>query len=124
MVHLTMVSGVFQARVVAARLGADGILVQLRGDWGSTYPVGGPVEILVESDRLEMAKKLLQADEEARRAAVEEPVREGGVGEGPVGGAGRLGGAGRRLALGWWWLAVAWLVVGVLVALYLLSMLG
>ncbi len=118
MVHLTTVSGAFRARVVAARLGADGILVQLRGDWGTTYPVGGPVEILVEPERLEVARELLDADEEAGSA---QPGAVGGAGRVP---GDRAGGTGRRLTPGWGWLAVAWLVIGVLLALYLLSVLG
>ncbi|HZT67637.1 MAG TPA: DUF2007 domain-containing protein [Acidimicrobiales bacterium] len=62
MVHLTTASSMFHARVVAARLGADGILTELRGP-GSTYPVGGVVEVLVASDDEDAARQLLSADE-------------------------------------------------------------
>jgi hypothetical protein len=52
----------FHARVVAARLGADGIPTQFRGGIDTPYP-GGTVEVLVSEADLETAKELLLADE-------------------------------------------------------------
>ncbi|MCL4448388.1 MAG: hypothetical protein M1483_08840 [Actinobacteria bacterium] len=59
LVNLTCVGSSFEAKVVAARLGAEGIIVELRGAIGSIYPVGGPVEIYVEADKKEMATQIL-----------------------------------------------------------------
>ena len=62
MVHLRTVSGVFHARVIAARLGADGILTELRGAIGGPYPFGG-VSIWVAREDQAAASELLMADE-------------------------------------------------------------
>lgn len=62
MVHLRTVSGVFHARVIAARLGADGILTELRGAVGGPYPFGG-VSIWVAREDQATASELLMADE-------------------------------------------------------------
>ena len=45
--HLITVQGSFHGRVIAARLGAEGILVDLRGLAEGPYPLQGAVEILV-----------------------------------------------------------------------------
>jgi Putative prokaryotic signal transducing protein len=63
MVHLRTVPNAFHARVIAARLGADGIMVQLRGAIGGVYPINGDVAVLVGEDDLETARELLLADE-------------------------------------------------------------
>jgi hypothetical protein len=62
MVHLRTVNGVFHARVIAARLGADGIVTQLRGAVDGPYPVGD-VSVWVPEDDAECASELLLADE-------------------------------------------------------------
>ena len=62
LVPLVRVNDGFHARVVAARLGAEGIVTQLRGDHASPYPMGD-VEVLVEEARLADAMSLLLADE-------------------------------------------------------------
>jgi hypothetical protein len=62
MVHLRTVSTLFHARVIAARLGADGIFTQLRGNVGGPYPFG-PVSVWVTEDSLADASELLLADE-------------------------------------------------------------
>jgi hypothetical protein len=62
MVHLRTVHSVFHARVIAARLGADGIVTQLRGNLDGPYPVGD-VSVWVAEDDAECASELLLADE-------------------------------------------------------------
>jgi hypothetical protein len=53
----------FEAKVLAARLGCDGIVWQFRGgNPDSVYPVGG-VDVLVREDDLVLARELLLADE-------------------------------------------------------------
>lgn len=63
MVLLTNVQGAFHGRVVAARLGAEGILTELRGAVGGIYPVGGRVEVWVDASELDDARALLLADQ-------------------------------------------------------------
>jgi hypothetical protein len=50
----------FQARLLAARLGAEGILWQLRGE-SSIYPFAS-VDVLVEESRLDSARDMLDVD--------------------------------------------------------------
>lgn len=50
----------FQARLLAARLGAEGILWQLRGE-SSVYPFAY-VDVLVEESRLDSARDMLEID--------------------------------------------------------------
>jgi hypothetical protein len=60
MVHLTTVSSAFEARVLAARLGADGIVTELRGNaLDNVYPFPGQVEVYVSLDDFELARDLL-----------------------------------------------------------------
>jgi hypothetical protein len=63
MVHLCMANGSFHARVIAARLGADGILTELRGDAVGPYPIDHEVEVLVPVDELDVARELLMVDD-------------------------------------------------------------
>jgi len=63
LVHLTTVGSAFEARVLAARLGADGILALPRGVAEGPYPLPGVVEVVVDADQLEEARGLLAADE-------------------------------------------------------------
>jgi hypothetical protein len=63
MVHLCTANGSFHARVIAARLGADGILTQLRGDSTGPYPLEHEVEVLVPVDDLDVARELLLVDD-------------------------------------------------------------
>ena len=46
-----------------ARLGADGILAQTRGGGDGTYPLPGPVEVLVVQNQADEARELLMADQ-------------------------------------------------------------
>jgi hypothetical protein len=60
MVRLTSTASAFEARVLAARLGADGVLVELRGaPLDNVYPVLGEVEVWVPVDDFELARDLL-----------------------------------------------------------------
>ncbi len=78
MVHVRTVSTSFHARVIAARLGADGIVTQLRGNVGGPYPFG-EVSVWVGERDVEEATELLLADEVEAAFAPhpddEEPVR-------------------------------------------------
>lgn len=68
--HLTTAQGAFHGRVLAARLGAEGVLVELRGMAEGPYPIQGTVEVYVDGDQLELAREILLAD--AVDAAFEE----------------------------------------------------
>lgn len=72
MVPVVRVSSGFHARVVAARLGSEGIVTQLRGAVDTPWPVGD-VEVLVPSDELEAACDLLMADELEAALAPRDP---------------------------------------------------
>src|SRR4051794_14378849 len=73
MVHLRTVPNTFHARVIAARLGADGIMAQLRGSVDGPYPIGD-VMVFVDEHDLDAARELLLADElEAAYAGNDEP---------------------------------------------------
>ncbi len=61
MEHLTSVSGSFRAKVIAARLGTEGVLAEIRG-CVDVYPIFGEVDIYVRSDQLELAREILLAD--------------------------------------------------------------
>lgn len=62
MVHVRTVPTAFHARVIAARLGADGILTDLRGNIDGPYPFGG-VSVWVAEEDADEASELLMADE-------------------------------------------------------------
>ena len=62
MVHLRTVNTAFHARVIAARLGADGIPTQLKGSVDGPYPLGD-VSVWVAREDAESAQELLLADE-------------------------------------------------------------
>ena len=63
MVHLVSVGSAFHARVIAARLGSDGILTELRGAVDGPYPGMGEVRVYVGADEVAVARELLLADE-------------------------------------------------------------
>ncbi len=60
--HLRTVHNGFHARVIAARLGADGIVTQLRGSVDGPYPIGD-VSVWVNEEDAPCAQELLLADE-------------------------------------------------------------
>ena len=118
MTHLTTATGEFHARVLAARLGSEGIWTELRGAMGGPYPLGGPVQVLVSEDDLGPARELLAADAteavlagqvEAAMAGVDLGASDEAAGAGPL-----LPG---RLAA---WRA--WTAIGVVVVLVLLAL--
>jgi hypothetical protein len=55
--------GSFHGRVLAARLGAEGVIVVLKGMSEGPYPLQGAVEVLVPAEQLELAREILLADE-------------------------------------------------------------
>ena len=62
MVHLRTVPDAWQANVIAARLGAEGILTCLKGNVSGPYPLG-VVSVFVEEDQADVASELLLVDE-------------------------------------------------------------
>jgi hypothetical protein len=92
MVHLRTVPDAFHARVIAARLGADGILTELRGAVDGPYPLGS-VSVWVRVDDEPVASDLLLVDE--LEAAFEDPPDE--MGEGQRRGVLIFGWRGRRI---------------------------
>src|ERR1700733_14950843 len=62
MVHLRTVPDAWHAKVLAARLGCEGIITQLKGNVSGPYPFGA-VSVLVEAGQAELAAELLLADE-------------------------------------------------------------
>jgi hypothetical protein len=63
MVPLVVTASAFEAQVLCARLGADGILTQMRGAAQGPYPLPGLVTVLVEADHVDDARQLLLVDE-------------------------------------------------------------
>jgi hypothetical protein len=62
MVPLATTRSAFEARVLAARLGSEGIVWELRGGTAdSVYPVGS-VDVLVDEEDLDKARELLSID--------------------------------------------------------------
>jgi hypothetical protein len=74
MVRLATVGTSFHARVIAARLGSEGIVTDLRGNIDGVYPMGD-VHVYVDQDDLAEAQELLMVDEvESAFDAPEEPA--------------------------------------------------
>jgi hypothetical protein len=88
MVHLRTVPDSWHAKVLAARLGCEGIVTQLRGSVSGPYPFGA-VAVLVEADQADLAADLLLADEVEAAFPWSSPVearsRAGGSGLGELG---------------------------------------
>jgi hypothetical protein len=59
---LTTVNSAFHAKVLAARLGAEGIPTQLRGGVDGMYPIFAEVYVMVPRGQLDMAREILLAD--------------------------------------------------------------
>ena len=62
MVLLATLSDGFEAKCLAARLGAEGVLWQLRGGVDGVYPLG-TVDLLVDADDLDVAREVLSCVE-------------------------------------------------------------
>ena len=62
MVRLTTAANAMEARVLAARLGSEGIVWQFQGSVDGPLAVG-PVEVLVDADEYETARQLLLVDD-------------------------------------------------------------
>jgi len=62
MVRLATVGTSFHARVIAARLGSEGIVTDLRGNVDGFYPVG-VVHVFVDREDLAEAQEILLVDE-------------------------------------------------------------
>jgi len=62
MCYLTTVVGSFHGRVLAARLGAEGVIVVLKGTTEGPYPIQGTVDVLVPAHQLGLAREILLAD--------------------------------------------------------------
>jgi hypothetical protein len=77
MVRLTTVGTSFHARVIAARLGSEGIVTDLRGNVDGFYPVG-VVHVYVDQEDLAEAQEILMVDEvESAFDEPDEPVEAG-----------------------------------------------
>jgi hypothetical protein len=63
MVRLTTCGDPFEARLLAARLGSEGIIWSLRGGHDGPFAVGA-VDVLVDADDLETAQEMLADDTE------------------------------------------------------------
>ena len=62
MVPLTTAANPVTARIIAAHLGAEGIVWELRGNVDGPYPVG-PVEVLVAEEDLDVARQVVVEQE-------------------------------------------------------------
>lgn len=62
MCYLTTVVGSFHGRLLAARLGAEGVTVVLRGATDGPYPITSAVDVLVPARELELAREILLGD--------------------------------------------------------------
>lgn len=62
MIQLMTAANAMEARIIAARLGSEGIVWELRGSVDGPL-VLGPVEVLVDADGFESAKELMLADD-------------------------------------------------------------
>jgi hypothetical protein len=58
MVPLTTAANPLAARILAAHLGAEGIVWELRGNVDGPYPIG-PVEVLVAEEDLAVARQVV-----------------------------------------------------------------
>src|SRR5262245_58940758 len=62
MVPVATAATPFEANVIAARLGAEGLLWELSGNVGGPFGIG-PVQVLVAEDDAAVARELLLVDE-------------------------------------------------------------
>jgi hypothetical protein len=62
MVRLMTAANAMEARIIAARLGAEGIVWEFRGSVDGPLALG-PVEVLVDAEGLETAREMMLVDE-------------------------------------------------------------
>lgn len=63
MVLVATASGPFEAKLIAARLGADGIVWELRGGADGIYPMGA-IDVLVAEEDADVARALLAPEDD------------------------------------------------------------
>ena len=97
MVPLTTAASPFAARVLAAHLGAEGIVWELRGNVDGPYPLG-PVEVLVAEGDLAVAREVVAE----QRAAGADATGHGGHATGAVSDAAGRAAAARDRSRGLW----------------------
>jgi hypothetical protein len=78
MVRLATVGTSFHARVIAARLGSEGIVTDLRGNIDGLYPVGD-VHVFVDQEDLADAQEILLVDEVESVFDEADEVADGGA---------------------------------------------
>jgi hypothetical protein len=81
MVRLATVGTSFHARVIAARLGTEGIVTDLRGNIDGLYPVGD-VHVFVDQEDLAEAREILLVDD--IESAFDEPEDVADLGAPPA----------------------------------------
>ena len=99
MCYLTTVVGSFHGRVLAARLGAEGVIVVLKGTTDGPYPIQSTVDVLVPADQLKLAREILLADAVDDVFGSLDLADGGGPGEGSTSGADEESLDGRARAL-------------------------
>jgi len=76
MVRLMTAANAMEARIIAARLGSEGIVWEFRGSVDGPLALG-PVEVLVDAEGFETAKEILLVDDvESSFATEPQVVRE------------------------------------------------
>jgi hypothetical protein len=78
MVRLATVGSSFHARVIAARLGSEGIVTDLRGNVDGFYPVGD-VHVYVDQEDLAEAREILLVDDVESAFDAPDDAGEGGT---------------------------------------------
>jgi hypothetical protein len=80
MVHVVSVYDQFHARLLAARLGSEGIVTELRPPLGGPYPLPGEVAIYVSEEDLASARAVLEpSGAEVEALGAEEELDEEGL---------------------------------------------
>jgi len=76
MVRLMTAANAMEARIIAARLGSEGIVWDFRGSVDGPLAIG-PVDVLVDEDGFEAAREILMVDDvESSFASEPQLVRE------------------------------------------------
>ena len=75
MVRLMTAANAMEARIIAAHLGSEGIVWELRGSVDGPFAIG-PIEVFVDADGFESAKEMLWLGDETSFLADGRAVRE------------------------------------------------